>query len=263
MPTQGNPDDQPRDPNIMRHKARERKPGELPPIAHGDPVLIEAVTEHFERVAGPVESVFHEIVSPEVHLDVHVIPPTPEHEHWTLFTTGCAERPMNVPPEVGPAYQFAELFCLLPKTWDVQALANAPALGDEPQDLERWYFPIRWLKGFARLPHEYDTWIGAGHTMPNGDPPEPFAPGVGFNGVALLDPYPFDDDFAVLDLGSRQINFYLLVPLYPEEMDFKLKHGMRKLLETLEPLVSKIGFPELMNPGRPNAAKRAKRFWVF
>ncbi|MCW5766340.1 MAG: suppressor of fused domain protein [Phycisphaeraceae bacterium] len=258
MPTENNPGDRPHDPNIMRHKARERKPGESPPIAHGDQFLIEAVTEHFERAAGPVESVLHEILSPEVHLDVHVIPPTPEHRHWTLFTTGCAQQPMNVPPEVGPAYQFAELCCLLPEAWDMQAISKDLALGGGREAPERWYFPIRWLKTFARLPHEYDTWIGAGHTMPNGDPPEPLAPGVAFNGVALINPFPFDDDFWVLDLGSRQVNFYTLVPLYPEEMDFKLEHGYLKLLEALEPIVANVGFPELMSPARPNAAKRGR-----
>ena len=40
-----------------------------PPVA-GDPELIDAITAHIEKHLGPVEQVFHEIVSPTVHVDL-------------------------------------------------------------------------------------------------------------------------------------------------------------------------------------------------
>ncbi|MDG4772986.1 hypothetical protein [Solwaraspora sp. WMMD792] len=37
----------------------------------------------------------------------------------------------------------------------------------------------------ARLPHEYSTWIGDWHSVPNGDPPQPYAAGTPFAGVVV------------------------------------------------------------------------------
>ncbi|MQA64140.1 MAG: hypothetical protein GEU86_22400 [Actinophytocola sp.] len=41
---------------------------------------------------------------------------------------------------------------------------------------ERTGWPVDVLKRVARLPHEYATWIGEWHSVPNGDPAMPYAP---------------------------------------------------------------------------------------
>jgi hypothetical protein len=38
---------------------------------------IEAITAHIEQYIGPIDSVLHELISPLVHIDIHVINPTP------------------------------------------------------------------------------------------------------------------------------------------------------------------------------------------
>src|SRR5439155_11079655 len=146
---------------VYRHTARDRA---FEP-AFGDPRVIEAISRHVGRYVGKVEHVFHEIVSDLVHVDVHLIPPQPNREFVTLVTSGMSDRPMTLPPGCdAPAY--AELLLCLPPDWPLE---------QEDFKDEAKFWPVRLLKFLARLPHEYDTWLSFGHTVPHGDPPEPFA----------------------------------------------------------------------------------------
>src|SRR5215831_18616558 len=150
---------------ILRYEARERKWEAAPPPSQG----IEEIEKHVATYFGAPATVFHEIVSDLVHIDVHIIPPHAERDCWTLFTAGMSDRPMS-PPEGADDEKWAELMISLPPDWTLDKLSVTPP----PADLEKWYWPIRWLKQLARFPHTCETWLGSGHTIPNGDPPEPF-----------------------------------------------------------------------------------------
>lgn len=52
--------------------------------------------------------------------------------------------------------------------------------------------------------------------------------------------------------AGETISFYMLVPLYAEEMDLKLKKGAEHLEQKLE----KAGIGSVLDPRRPNVAKR-------
>ena len=60
---------------VLRHKERSI-PFEM---AIGDSENIEAISEHIAEHIGPVDSVFHEIISDLVHIDVHVVKPDADH----------------------------------------------------------------------------------------------------------------------------------------------------------------------------------------
>ena len=47
---------------------------------------------------------------------------------------------------------------------------------------------MRWLKQLARMPHEYDTWLWTGHTVPNFDPPEPYDESTSLCGALVMPP---------------------------------------------------------------------------
>lgn len=228
---------------IYRHQARERK-WKLPehPGEH-----LEIIEAHVEEHIGKIEGVFHEILSDLIHLDVLTIPATDDRPFHVLVTSGVSDEPMNV-PEGMEEFNRAELLIALPAEWPLsqEAFAN-----------EDFYWPIRWLKMVGRMPHEYETWIGWGHTIPNFDPPEPIA-NTKFTGVMLTPPYWLGEDFLQLETPSGEtISFYSVVPLYQEEMDFKLKHGA----EALEDLFEKHDVDFAICPGRPNAAKKKGWLW--
>lgn len=205
---------------ILRH-AERTKPFEP---AIGDSEHIDAIVEHIEQHIGEVTMVFHEIVSDLVHIDVHHVPPGPGREFHTLVTTGMSEKPMTV-PEGAEEFRFAELVLCLPSEWKL----TREDFADEAN-----YWPIRLMKGLARLPHEYNTWLGPGHSIPNGDPAQPYAPNTRFCCTVIVPAFRFGKEFLRLELpDERVVNFYSIWPLLPDETEFKLKHGYDELMERL------------------------------
>lgn len=231
---------------IYRYDARE-KPFQ---VAEGDAESLEAIGDHIEKHIGKIEIVMHEIASDLVHIDVHIVEPAAERPFYTLITSGMSDLPMTV-PEGAEEFRFAELLICLPADWDM------PNVYDTMTDEERWW-PIRWLKYLARFPHEYDTWLGQGHTIPNGDPPMPFAVDTQLCCALLMPPLLFGDEFMSLKISeSKTINFYALLPLYKEEMEFKLKRGGEKLYDRFD----QEGINELLDINRKNVC--LKRFGIF
>lgn len=177
----------------------------------------DALNAHLEKFFGHSDHVFHEIVSPDIHVDIYIIEPTAEKNYYTLVTLGMGAHWMNVPYELAEyKLERAELLIYLPADWDIQ--------GDD----EKYYWPLRWLKILARLPLEQDTWLGWGHTVPNGGP---FAENTLLSGVLLINPEDVEDGAAVCQLpNGEEVNFYQVIPLYEEEMNFKIAKGAEALL---------------------------------
>jgi hypothetical protein len=236
---------------IFHHEARARD--SAPPAEGG---AMEEIERHVARFFGEPAWVFHEIVSDLVHLDVHVIPPRPARDHWTLFTTGMSDRPMTVPAGA-EAYRFAELVLALPAAWNVRAVDVTPP----PDDLERWYWPIRWLKKLARLPHEYETWLGAGHTIPNGDPPAAFDPETALACWLLLPPITVPTEGRTVSLADgRAVHLYALHALHPDETTLKLEKGIDAVIDAFD----RAKVSEVLDPKRPSSvARRRKLFGLF
>lgn len=228
---------------IIRHQPRS-KPFEL----SMDSPDIDQINQHVEKYVGKIESVFHELLSDLVHIDVHVIPPTPERNFITFVTSGMSTYPMKTPSEFSE-YQFAELIICLPSGWP---------LDEESAKDEKNYWPIRLLRMLARFPHEYDTWLSYAHTVPNGDPPRPYADNTRLTGVILAPPLLFPPEFFTLKISEdKTIHFFALVPLHTDEMNFKIKKGASELFD----LFDKKGVTELLSLERPSAIK--KRWWPF
>lgn len=222
------------------------KPKEFTP-AFGEEENIETISKHIEQNIGEIESVFHEIVSDLVHIDVHWIKPTNDFPFHCLVTSGMSDKPMTV-PEGLEEYRFAELCILLPSDWNI----DQDAFKDENN-----YWPVRWLKTIARFPHEYDTWVGHGHTIPNGEHADPFAENTKFGCMLLLPSLTLSPEFYNLKINEdKTINFYCLYPLYKEEMDFKLKKGIDRLLDRFE----KFHVSDIVNVTRQNSCLKKGLF---
>ncbi|RJE86698.1 suppressor of fused domain protein [Paenibacillus sp. 1011MAR3C5] len=207
------------------HRQKERDDSFQP--AYGDEETIEKITAHVEKHIGEVDFVFHEIVSDKMHIDVLRVPPTQERNYYTLVTCGMSALSMTVPPGA-EQFRFAELLLCLPSNWP---------LTEEAMQKEENYWPIRWLKTLARLPHDYNSWLYAGHSIPNGDPAEPFAPNTKLSGMLLSLPTIAEDPngFFTLQMSEeKEVHFFSLLPIYKEEMDFKLKHGAEELFQKLD-----------------------------
>jgi hypothetical protein len=229
---------------IHRHKARER--AFEPAIAHEE--NLEKIDEHIRRHIGEVAAVYHEIISDLVHIDVHLVEPSPMRQYFTLITSGMSDRPMRH-PDGFEEFKYAELMMSLPADWPV----HVEGFWEGKFEKEKFYWPVRWLKELARFPHEYQTWLWASHTVPNGDPPQAYASNTKLCCALLMNPVLVPDEFHHLDMGAgKVIHFLSMLPIYKEEMDYKLKQGLDPLLERLE----NAQVTELLNIKRKNVCKK-------
>ena len=201
---------------------------------------MEAVEEHIEQYFGKFENVFHELVSPDIHVDICVVPPSEERDYCTLVTMGMGAHRMNVPEELAEyKLERAELAIALPADWK---------LDQESMKDEKWYWPIRLLKSLARLPINCDSWLGHGHTVENR---EPFADNTKLCTATLIGPQGTEDGSEVCTLpGGEEVNFYQVIPLYEDELDYKLEHDVDALLNKMR------GISFVVNPTRQNAITR-------
>lgn len=220
---------------------------DIEPVS-GDPDIVSHIDAHLERFFDDGDiTVFHEIISDKVHIDIYMIKANEERDYNILLTSGLSSLPMNV-PEGLEALAHAEIVALVPKDWK---------LSQDDFENEDNYWPIRQLKTLARFPHLYGTWIGEGHTIANGNPPERMSPNCAFEGVILLAGFTLPEEFTFIDTGDKVISILSMIPLYAEEMDYKLKKGTDALLEKFD----KYGISEIIDVNRKNTCK--KKFGLF
>jgi hypothetical protein len=215
---------------------------------HPDPdAHANAIADHIIEHIGPITSVFHEVTPDIVQIDLLVVGPQEEKPFTTLVTCGMSDRAMRVPIEDPddlariPELRYSELLLCLPADWPL----STDAFKDEAN-----YWPVRWLKRLARLPHQMEAWLGLGHTIPNGDPPRPFAGNTTFSGWLVDEPVLFHSDVQKLRTVDKAINFYSIVPLYEGEMTLKLRKGSGALSHLLDQ--AKVS--ELVDVNRRNVA---------
>lgn len=190
---------------------------------------------------GEYKEVFHEIVSPDIHLDIIIVPPTEDANYYKLITMGMGAYKMNVPDELSQyKLERAELVLYLPPTWNIKS------------DKEEDYWPISYLKFLARMPINNNTWLGFGHTVGSDKDDFYFASNTKFCGMLLLNScnLAFERlDLNLNDLGK--INFYQLYPLYEEELEYKRKNGAKGLLN----LIDDEDIMPILNINRKNYGK--------
>jgi tetratricopeptide (TPR) repeat protein len=209
---------------FLRHSLEEaeaKRKGVNTPEMYSEQEL-DRLEAHIRKNFGSYKNVFHELVSPDIHVDIVVIEPTAKRNYYVLVTMGMGAHLMNIPPEL-KSYNLdrAELMVCLPPDWNIQNTED-----------EKWYWPLRWLKILARLPGDQNTWLGWGHTVPKG---EPFAENTRFTTMLLLEPGAFGKKACTCEMPDKSVvNFYQMIPLYDEETEYKLENGAEALLKHLD-----------------------------
>ncbi|MBM6911590.1 immunity protein Imm33 domain-containing protein [Oscillibacter valericigenes] len=231
----GDPDDDDDDPD---GEASEDEEAGVPEVYTEE--KMEAIEGHIQQYFGDFEHVFHELASPDIHVDICVVQPSAERDYYTLVTMGMGAHRMNVPEELAEyKLERAELAIALPKDWKLK---------QEDMRDERWYWPIRLLKTLARLPIASDTWLGFGHTM---DHEEDFAKDTKLCAAILTGPQGTEEGSEVCTLpGGEEVNFYQVIPLYRDELEYKLAHDADALLDKME------GISFVVEPDRQDAITR-------
>ena len=205
---------------------------------------------HFDAIRAHIEQYLDApaAVWDEDGLDIFVVAPTESRPFLTLITAGMSDEPMDAPKA---EWKLAELCFLLPAAW--------------PLEREQWgeshEWTLLWLQYLAKYPRETGGWLGYGHTIPNGEPPQPLDVTTEAVSVMLIPPVSLPEKFARLRVNETDegiINFWALVPLLPDELRMKMQSKTPVLLEKME----KAKLSDILDPGRRSvlASRGLKKF---
>ena len=201
------------------------------------PEEAEAFDRYVEKTFGKIRQVFHEKNSPEMHIDVYIIEPSEAYPAVRLLTCGMGARVMEIEEEFREVCpDRLELMIDLPTDWPLEM----ESLRDE-----RNFWPIRILKILARFPWDNETWLGFGHTIPW---PEPFAENTKLTGVLLGLPAVNTLEESEIEVSpGKKVQIFQVIPIYQEEMDYKVENDADKLFELWGDSFSYVVDPQRKN----------------
>lgn len=220
----------------------ERRPATVTPYER-------EICQHMEGLfPHRVTRVYREIDSEFLSVNVFVMKAPTKKDFHVIYTTGMSALPMNLPQEFLPQYkdlERAELLLFLPAEWDI--LTGYETDKDVPDHL---WWPVKLTKYLARFPHEFKTWLGWGHTLPNSAECVPYDNSTKLCGAMLGALQENISMFRTED--GTQINMYCVIPLYKEEMEYQKTAGTEALMQKLAAL---NGFGMIVFPDRPNVCE--------
>ena len=194
-------------------------------IPPADDDILGHVKVHIDQYFGVYTQLLTDDSDPDHPLEIAVILPRPEHDYYTLVTVGLSRHRMDFSEERREEkLERAELLINLPRDWK---LTKADCRE------EQWSWPIRMMLATAYFAME-DPEVGleSRTTLMEGEDGIPFAENTDLRGEILLYPGVFGEESFFCRLpGGEEVNFYQVIPLYWEELQYKLEHGSDSLLD--------------------------------
>lgn len=161
-----------------------------------------------------------------------------------IMTNGLSDYKMPVPEKVA-GREFNEIYFCLPSYWEWQELEN-------PQ--MNWVFP--WIQRLAKYVVEKETWFGAGHTIPCGKEMQELSESMKQNHFFLSDPLLLQEQLEPVQIDDKTVHFLAIIPIFPDEMDYKQGKGTFKFLQKL----SNQGVTEKLDDFRSTVLRSKWRF---
>ncbi|MFZ9027915.1 MAG: suppressor of fused domain protein [Crocinitomicaceae bacterium] len=139
-----------------------------------------------------------------------------------LMTNGLSDYKMPVPEKM-EGFEYNELFFCLPSYWEWEDSSN-PSMS--------WVFD--WIQKLANYVVEKETWFGHGHTLPTGKDMPSLSPTMKQNHLILMNPILLEEELAEIQVGDKTVHFLAIVPIFPDEMDYKQGKGTFKFIQKLQ-----------------------------
>jgi hypothetical protein len=190
----------------------------------------EARHAAYEKVLCPVDQTFVEPGAAIPRVDVRSYRRKVRGTDFcTLVTSGMSDLPMPIPRKLEGAAKRVELIFYCP-------------------EIQLEY--VETMRFVAHFPHDQRTWIGPGHTIPNGNPPAPFFGSSILDTILLIQPIikPDNNLKQELVIEGDAVEFLWVVPLSSAECRLKLAEGVNAVLELFE----KHRHPPIFDPNRPS-----------
>jgi len=198
---------------VIRHNEPERQIGFTGEDTAG---FAQARGAAYERLFGKALNVSHEVVPQIPHVDVYTFQrKRGDQIVYSLVTGGMSDLEMTLPRRASGVPKRVELifYCTEPR--------------------EEYITTLRWV---AHFPHDTKSWLGHGHTMPNGNPPSPFWGSTKLDTLLFMPPIVIKDQTLPeeLRLAGEPVHFLWLVPLTTAECNLKLQNGFDAILDLFQ-----------------------------
>lgn len=196
----------------------------------------EAVALHASREIGPVHGMIGLRAPREDSLPMALlhIPPTEHKPFQILVTAGMSARAMPVPDDVEDEAEHIELVLGLPPDWPVEDASPEKA------------WPLQLLARLARFPSEAEAWLCPGHTIPNGNPPHPYASDTQLSCALIAPPLTLLPEAKTLAGPQGEVQLLAVVPVFEREVELKVEKGSDELFSRLD----EHGVTEILDPHR-------------
>lgn len=171
--------------------------------------LIERVGDH--RVQTMANPVHPEQTLYVLYLELHV-PLT------VIMTSTLSEYRMPV-SEKWKGREYNEIFFALPAYWELDDTKNESLLA-----IYDWIFR---LEQFVLTKQ---TWFGPGHSIPCGNPSASISTLLKQDNFLLIDPMFLEGLFQPLHLTDRVVQLLAIVPVFSDELEYKMVKGTHKFL---------------------------------
>ena len=173
--------------------------------------VLRHISEHF----GTIDKLISQKDYNGMEIEVAEILPDAEEgrDHYTLVTVGIGAHRMNIsPPYDKMVSDRCELVMYMP-----------PDMND---DMRVW--AVGYMCIIGRLPIERNSWSSYGHIFSNG---KPLMSGTKLCASTLIEVQDADEYASAFTLpNGDKVTLYQIFPLYKEEIDFKLSHGLAELI---------------------------------
>lgn len=135
-----------------------------------------------------------------------------QHKFTLVFTRGLSSTGQEVPEQFSELEHIELLFCL-PEYF---SLSTTP-------------WPINWIEKIACIPQKNSTWLGIGDTIPAGKPPSEIADNFKANHFIVMQTNWMNQFIK----AETKIKYLALIPIFQEELDFKLRNSHTVLFKKL------------------------------
>lgn len=138
-----------------------------------------------------------------------------------IVTNGLRNYNMPVPEKL-KGLEHTEIYFCLPSYWEWE---------DTENPLFNWIF--EWIDKLSKFVVESNSWFGHGHTMPCGKERKSLSATMLQNHLLLAKPLLLEDELTPIQVDGKEINFLSIIPIFPDEMDYKQGKGTYKFLKKL------------------------------
>ncbi len=213
-------------------------------LAIYEPDELKAVLKHISKYFGKISKLAEFADEDDNPINVIYIEPDKQKNYITVITVGLGAYNPDIPEDFdGSDCGRIELVAYLPPDWDIDSI-----------DIN-YSWVARCLQAFGAMIQFDETWLAPGHTISNG---LPFAPNTKLNGAIIADLIFVDEQAkkCLLPNGDT-VSFYQFIPIYEEEMLYKINNSYMDLFDRLSETFG-LSYRGAIDIKRPNVCEDMK-----